>query len=70
MRRYENDCVGCTDVGLRCLHTSCPNYRVLHFYCDECDGEKKLYRYDDKELCIECIKDKLEVVDGTEYLDN
>lgn len=64
MKRYESDCVGCTDVGLRCLHTSCPNYRVLHFYCDECGEEAKIYHYDGEELCIECIERRLEAVEG------
>ena len=70
MQKIENECVGCADLGLPCKGTVCPNRRVLRFYCDRCEEEKKLFRYDGEELCIECIKEELEVVEGTEGYDD
>ena len=66
MKKIENECVGCTDLGLHCLGGSCPNRNVVRFYCDKCDKEKKLYHFDDKELCVDCLLDELEVVEGSE----
>ena len=63
MKKKETECVSC---GLPCMGTACPNYEVTRFYCDECESEDTLYHYDDKELCIDCIKKKLEVVEGSE----
>ena len=60
MKRVESDCVDC---GLPCMHKSCPHYEVTRFYCDECDAEKTLYHYDGEELCIDCIKKRLEKVE-------
>jgi hypothetical protein len=53
---YENECVGC-DYCINCGRDKVP-YRV----CDECKEYEQLYKYDDKELCIECIKERLEKV--------
>ena len=62
MVEYENECVGCPpEMG--CMGSSCPNRNVPHYYCDECGDETSLYYYDDKELCIDCIKEKLEKVE-------
>ena len=60
-KEYINECVGCPPE-MECLGEACPNRNVLHYYCDECDAEEELYYYDDKELCIDCIKDMLEKV--------
>ena len=62
MKRIENECVGCTDVGLHCLGNSCPYRNVEHHYCDACGEEDELYDFDGEELCIECIKDILDKV--------
>jgi hypothetical protein len=59
MKRIENECVGCTSLGMHCLGIGCPNREVLHYYCDECEDECDLYEYDGKELCIECIEKRL-----------
>lgn len=59
MRTVENDCVDC---GLPCLGHSCPYQNEVHFYCDECGEETKLYYYDDQELCINCIERRLQKV--------
>lgn len=63
MKRVENDCVGCTDVGLPCMGSGCPNWQVTHFYCDECGDENNLYHFDGKELCLDCIEKSLEKVE-------
>jgi Zn finger protein HypA/HybF involved in hydrogenase expression len=46
---------------------SCPYYEVERFYCDHCKDEAKLYEFDGKELCIDCIEKRLTVVDGSDY---
>lgn len=63
MKKTVNECVDC---GLPCLGKSCPNYFVTRYYCDKCGDEAPLYHYDGKELCIECIKELLEKVEGSE----
>ena len=60
MVQYENECVDC---GKPCLGDACPYRHVKRFYCDECDAEAELYYFDDRELCIDCIKDLLEKVE-------
>lgn len=59
MIQKENDCVDC---GLPCLGNACSYINVKHYYCDECGNEDTLYHFDGYELCIDCIKDRLEVV--------
>lgn len=68
MKKIEDECVGCVDIGLPCLGTSCPNRNVVRFYCDRCGDEKKLHYYEGEELCVDCILEKLEVVEGSEDL--
>ncbi len=62
MVRYEDECVGCTSMGLPCLGNSCPNRNVPHFYCDGCGDETTLYEFDGEQLCIDCIRDRLDEV--------
>ena len=61
MLKYENQCcdcpIGCIDCGRK---------RVPVRYCDHCGEPDTLYYFDDEELCIECIKDRLDEV-GEEY---
>lgn len=64
MLKYENECVDC---GLPCLGNSCPNRRVPRYYCDKCGDEAKLYYFDDEELCLNCIEEKLDVVEGSDW---
>lgn len=59
MITYENDCVGC---GLPCLGNSCPHRNVAHYYCDECGDETEIYHFEEEQLCIECIKHRLNKV--------
>ena len=56
MTIYENECLRC-DYCINCGRDKVP---VL--ICDECKEPEQLYKYDGKELCIECIKDRLEKV--------
>ena len=65
MIRIENDCVGCPpEMG--CLGDGCPYRNVPYYYCDECGENETLYHFDGEELCIDCIKKRLEEVIYTE----
>lgn len=59
MREITNECCDC---GLPCLGSACPNSHVEHFICDGCGEEEQLYYFEGEELCIECIKERLEKV--------
>lgn len=63
MKQLENECVGCTSIGLHCIGSGCPKRNVPHWYCDECGDEEQLYHYEDKELCINCIEKSLDKVE-------
>lgn len=69
MKRIENECVGCSGVGFRCLGAACPNRYVTRFYCDKCGEEEKLYHYDSEELCESCLLKKFDVVEGSDEWD-
>lgn len=62
MIKYENECLGCISMGLYCIGSSCRNRNVPHFYCDECGEEEELYEFDGMQLCISCIRRRLEPV--------
>lgn len=64
MIKYENECVSC---GFPCLGDICPNRNVARYYCDRCGNEEKLYHYDNKELCEECLLKNFEVVEGSDW---
>ena len=65
MIKLENDCVGCPpEMG--CLGDGCPNRNVPYYYCDECGESEILYHFDGEQLCIDCIKKRLEEVIYTE----
>ena len=66
MKKIENECVGCTTMGLHCIGISCPKRSVVRFYCDRCKGEATLYRYDDEELCKDCLLEEFDIVEGSE----
>ena len=65
MKKIENECVGCKDCGLPCLGNSCPYRNVTRFYCDRCGNEDELYHYDQEELCIDCLLENFEIVEGS-----
>lgn len=60
MMKIENDCVGCP---IPCI--DCGRKRTPHYYCDKCGSEETLYRYDDKELCKDCLAKEFEIVEGS-----
>ena len=60
MVRFENECGGCTSVGLPCLGSSCRNLNVPRFYCDKCGWEETLYDWNGQELCVDCIEAELQ----------
>ena len=61
MTRIEDDCVGCPTYC-----ANCGRDRTPHYYCDNCGDETKLFRFDDKELCTECLLEQFDVVEGSE----
>lgn len=61
MRVVVNECVDC---GLPCLGSSCPKKNVVRYLCDECEEEEELYYFDGEELCLNCIEERLEKVEG------
>lgn len=61
MKKIESDCVDC---GFPCMGTACPHYQIEVYICDECGSDcEKLYYFDGKELCIDCIESQLEEVE-------
>ena len=55
----EDECVGCNTIFGNCLGSMCPNRNVPHLYCDECEDGTELYEFAGEQLCIECIKGRL-----------
>lgn len=53
---------GCVDCGLQCLQYCEKRDDTYEWRCDECGEEDTLYYFDDKELCLDCIKQRLEIV--------
>lgn len=67
MKYVDSDCVNC---DLPCIYESCPYYEVTRYMCDECkDQDVVLYEFDGQELCIDCVKKQLRVVDGSDIYD-
>lgn len=64
MKKTENECVGGCPT---CLGEGCKYHNVTRYYCDECGDECTLYKYEGEELCIDCITEKLEVVEGSDW---
>ena len=64
MIEYRDECVGCTSMGLHCLGSVCPNRNVPYHICDDCGDETTLYKFEGEELCLDCILERLEVVEG------
>lgn len=66
MVRIENQCCDCAVPGYPCIGFSCPRRHVRIYECDECKDEVdqgELFEFDGEELCIDCIKDRLDVVE-------
>lgn len=62
MKKTYRECVDC---GLPCKGHNCPNHTVTRYICDRCGTETKLYHYEGEELCIGCIEESLEEVEGS-----
>lgn len=64
MIKYEDECVGCSDMGLPCRGSSCPNRSVKRLYCDKCGEESdRLYIFDGEQLCGECLLGMFDVAE-------
>lgn len=66
MIRYENQCCDCATTGYPCLGTTCPCRHVKIYECDNCNEEVddgELYEFEGEQLCIDCIKERLNVVE-------
>lgn len=66
MIEVTNDCVGCATDAYQCIGSACPLRNVTHYICDECGAdvdEGSLYYFDGEQLCIDCIVERLEVVE-------
>jgi hypothetical protein len=61
--KTENECCDC---GLPCIYEGCQHYQVTRYYCDVCGCEDVLYEWDDQQLCIDCIKQRLNMVEGSD----
>lgn len=67
MKRIEDECVGCVDIGLPCLGPTCPNRNVVRYYCDICNSEEyPLYHFDGHEVCVACLLEQFDIVEGTD----
>ena len=62
--KYVDECCDCSVPAYPCLGSSRPNRNVKHLYCDKCGEDvKRLYEFDGKELCGDCVLKELEVVE-------
>ena len=67
MVKYVSECVGCSSIYGTCMKGACPYYSVPVFICDDCGEEVpygELFEFDGEQLCIDCIKKQLEVVEA------
>lgn len=66
MIEIRNDCCGCATESYPCMGSLCPMRSTKHYICDCCGddvGEGELYQFDGEQLCIDCIRERLEVVE-------
>ena len=66
MKKIENECIGCTSIGLPCLGSTCPKRNVVRFYCDRCKEETTLYYFEDAEICQDCLLKEFKIVEGSD----
>ena len=65
MRITERECINCpTEMG--CIGSSCKYLNVTRYYCDYCGDEATLYHYEGDEICLECMIQNLEIVEGSD----
>lgn len=60
MIKLENDCCDCEEQYRFC--GDCSRRNAPHYYCDSCGDETDIYYFDDRELCINCVRHELEPV--------
>jgi hypothetical protein len=63
VRKTENECVNC---ALPCIGSSCKYANVTRYYCDYCGDEATLYHYEGDEICVDCLLQNLEIVEGSD----
>jgi len=65
MRVKRNDCVGCSSQFGYCIGEACRyygEYEVLE--CDDCGVQSEyLYKYENKEVCENCLLEYFEKVE-------
>lgn len=62
--KYEDECCGCATESYPYRCSACPNRHVKHLYCDKCGEDvERLYDFDGKELCGDCVLKELEVIE-------
>lgn len=58
MRIKGTDCVDCAE----CI--SCGRNRWYYYHvCDRCESSEQLYRYENEEICAECLLAEFEQID-------
>ena len=65
MKRILDECCDCATENYPCLGRNCPRKKVTRFYCDECREEGILYHYAGEELCVSCLLNRFDVVEGS-----
>lgn len=61
---FERDeCCGCAVPAYPCLGSGCSQRHVKVYECDCCHDEVEgLFHFDNQELCLDCIQERLEPV--------
>jgi hypothetical protein len=64
MTIIRNECCDCAVPAYPCIGKRCPLHNQKVYICDECKDEvDELYEFESEELCIDCIKKRLKVVE-------
>lgn len=66
MKYVDNNCINCPSMGMPCMGDICNNKETVIFKCDNCGVSDTLYKFEGQELCIDCISDELEIVEGSD----
>jgi hypothetical protein len=60
----RNECCNCATSTFPCIGKRCPLQNQKVYICDDCKDEvDELYEFEGEELCIDCIKKRLKVVE-------
>ena len=60
MRVKDNACYGCPEC------VNCGRNRDYYYHeCDQCGSTEQLYEFEGEELCVECILERLDKVEGS-----